>query len=57
MVLMKLNKVGTRQQTTDLNDCDCNEVLKTETILDDLKRNWDSEPMCFVEENCRKIKL
>lgn len=39
MVLLRLNKVGIRQQTTDLNDCDCNEVLRTETNLDELNRN------------------
>ena len=39
MVLMSLNKVGIKQQTTDLNDCDCNEVLRTETNLDELNRN------------------
>ena len=39
---MSLNKVGIKQQTTDLNDCDCNEVLRTETNLDELNRNWDN---------------
>lgn len=39
MVLMRLKRVGKRQQTTDLNDCDYNEVLRTETTLDELSRN------------------
>lgn len=39
---MRLKRVGKRQQTTDLNDCDYNEVLRTETTLDELSRNWDN---------------
>lgn len=40
MVLMRLNKVDIGHQTTDLNAGDGNEVLGTETTLNDLSRNW-----------------